>query len=1449
NILQSTSEGTTDLFIGGAVNNAGNFADFEGSIQGAFVDNEYFNEGTADDVAFVTSFFFKDTSDGTDFSDNFITGVGLIGGSAEKRFDAFAESDMTRLGLVIPAWESSPAVYGALATTEPNTPVFADNSTSVASNPFTLPAYENIGYVFLNQGAVADSFQIIGDNYDVNLGVWKPAISGDVVNLTSNLDSFEQINYNNDVYWSNVSGGGALTNPGETTFGAFASVGTTFLGESSEGAIKGVKTFFDLNAAGSVIGGTLSICAGGSNPSGCSEESTNYKIIFSGTTINGVFNGSVTSATVEPPFSAPQALPTITGELEGLFTGIVTESTQELYDAFVGGFNFGDSGDSTKFLAGTFVVEREDRLTAGEIGALTQTAILVNNESGNTGFFRTNSNTDYLVGGGNVIRFDEFTNEIAKITDSTYLATLGHWEEALVMPDNLIYGNPSTVPEYNQTSPVWWVSAKPVLPPKNLSGTYRRSGGSTPLPFLGYHGNDTDPTIAQITQLDIEFSVDFSKSTNNITNGSFYASADNFPDNYIWDISGFGGETQDGALVFDFTNATGTYEDENANIVAIDQVSMRGIFINSTATTPNFKGEGVAGGFSLASGNNFLDGVFVAGIEDVAFLDLRLEGLDPLEIDESNPINNGLVMIGDWQGWNSDYEPVYEGIVAFDAGAPVFLTDWNIGAPGTVFKQDNATGGNTFPLSSTYPGVQWGIWDMQAGEIGPSVYFDLAAESFGSFDFLPWLVVPALDPSTEITTYTGLVNYGFTRASMTRNSWGGTLSALNVSMGLDFSTGYINDGTINLCFGGSGCASSEESWHGHFGGGSINQGVINPIWVYGSVSNGWDFEGEIGGFMTGYNAPPNNSPNLPPYDALVGGFSLAEGNCGDGCSSYTGRTVSGTFLSEQENRLDANDMYYVDGHKKGALMQGDGTIKYGLIGTHDASLPTDIFFIDESTVNNTIWKLGGFYEPANINASNKSRNCGYTCNFETGIWEGDTSLFADNTSSSASSIISGPIAWLNYTPIDFSGLPLARFGSSSINANQEFNSPDDVSVAAIEPGPLGAFEFDFDVNLLDGTIHNTILTTQYSETVLGTALDFFWSLELTPDNKMQDGVAFFDLGDIGNITGGTLTVKEAGNVVATVAITESIISGAFTVSPDSATNDASVGGSILLGASFNFMSKTINTRVIGDYDVLGYFEERLSRNELLAMNDNLGLIVKRSGATSTVEEHFLTTGNNSSIRFADTSLTDAQLTSNTDGNIHDTLFGSNPLNVIEENGGPTAASNNTPGFNVGWGLWDGGADIIDAQGGSTVFTADPAYWLSVQRADIADLTGLWSYSNVIDHAGSGSHGNLDSLDMGFNVDFGSGQISNGFFDADVNSTLWHTEFTGTAHGPVVNIINFTGSTITGLTAPTITGEMRGMFTGTGINQGFATGFSLHEVGGEYLNGVGLLGTRTALPLP
>ena len=1467
-------------------------ADFEGDIQGAFVDNSY-GVTPASDVAFVTSFYLKDTSVDTMFSGNFVTGVGLIGGSVENRFDAFAQSDMTRLGFLAPVGTDN-QVYSALATTASGTPIFADNTASIPTDPFQLPVSENINYVFLNQGAGVQQYPNVG-GYDITLGAWQPGSAGKVAKLTDSLNLDIGTDYFDDVYWSSVGGGGPLDSAyviSSLTYG-HSIFDDSFMGETSAGIIKGVKAHFDATyLVDSVTSGVLSICAGGSQ-TGCSDESTLYFLNFSGSLENGTFTAdSITSMIIKMP-DGSVVESTISGELEGLFTGKVIEGSSDLYDAFVGGFNFSDAG-SNHFITGNFVVEREDRLTSSQINNASKNALMVDTDTGLANFYRATTTLDNSLtfisrseSLDDVIKFDSdasgdtiITTETSKTTNpGGFDLTWATWTNAEVLPDNLILGNFDS--RFNSAPPLWWAVYDDVIPPSNLTGTYRTIlTGEVQLPFIGAEGDlgDLGGSFVSFTNsasiLDIEFDVNL--TTGDILNGMFSASVETGANQYnTWVLNGFNGAIKDGDLNFNFidagTNDFGDYTPYAGTATTIDHAQMNGSFVTKS-TVPNFEGEGVVGGFAFdasdgESGGSYLDGLFVAGVEDVVFLDKRLEGLDPLETDEYDPVNNGLVMIGDWSGWSSGYSPVYSGIVAFDAASPVFLTDWD-GIPYTVFKQDNATGVNTFPLSSTYPGVQWGIWDMQAGEIGPSAYYDVAAESFDNFDFLPWLVVPALDPSTEITTYTGSTNYGFTRDSMTRNNWEGTLSALNVSMDVDFTYGSIYDGTINLCFGGTGCASSDESWHGHFGGGSINQGVINPMWVYGSVSNGWDFEGEIGGFLTGYNAGA-------AYDAIVGGFSFAEGNCGEGCSSYTGRTVSGTFLSEQELRLDAYDMDVVDGWKRAALMTGDGTVHTGLMGLHNTrslSSPSpaspnifDIFFIDEGTTNHTIWKLGDDEAPEHILWNQYVTTCENLCILDFGVWDGSATVLTDNTNASIYTMASGPIAWLNYEPVDFDGVSLTRLGQEYFYGPQSFKAQDS-SFEDIAGTYIDEFYFDYDVDFSTNVVHNGKLVFKRQEVIEDKTLDFVWTLAFAPNNGIVDGVNFFDENDFSSAI---LEVWDGSTLVDTVAVSNIIISGAYSFDPTDATNEAEVIGNMILETTFtapiNSVSTIIDTRIAGEYDIWGYRETRLTRDELLNMNDYLGLLVKRTSGL--VDEHFFTNGNNSDMIFADNNITDTQMGTDADLFINDRLHGYDPVQLVVENGGLTAAStldsSVSSQFSVGWGAWNGGANIIDAQGGSSAFHSEPLYWLSAKRADIQDLNGEWNYNTVLAAEGEGTHGSLSSLDMSFDVSFGTGLITGGQFEAVVggSDTRWYTEFTGTAHGPVANINDFSGATL-GLdadyslnAAASITGEMRGIFTeGTAGAQGFATGFALEATtdGGSTfsnLNGVGILGTRTALGVP
>ena len=1489
-VQESTSMGTTDLWIGGDVLAASTFNDFESNIQGAFVDdgddttpstkagflNSFYFRANVDDPAFTA----PDALDGNSGQQS-VFGVALVGSNdIEVRLDDFAELDMSRLGLVVP-WEES-IVYGALATTEVNTPIFADNTLSVPTDPFTLPASGDINYVFLNRGAdVSKLYNGVGVYNEIILGKWTPGSNGNVVNLTNEVDSNEKTEYFNDVFWTSVSGGGELLSPYITTpltYGHKVEE-PSFMGESSAGTIKGVKAHFDAsNFLDIVTDGVLSVCAGGSDPGSCSDDSTIFTINFIGEMANGTFTAdTITSMTIKHPDGTTTS-PTINGELEGLFTAKVTEGANDLYDAFVGGFSFSDAS-MNKLLAGTFVIEREDRVNSSEISDISKFVLAVDTGDNTTDtFYNATSSPDsslrlFAKGDSDLIikhNNDSGAGTLTSIAGGalnpgSFRLTWAFMLDALFMPDNLILGHPGNSPGFSSAAPLFWAHFDKVIPPSNLIGTYRsilQDAGPAQLPFLGAFGDTTDPagTYGIFNQsgnsLDVSFDVDFSLSSNNISNGSFSASIDTGGDgNDSWVLNaGFGGEVKDNNLKFNLvdagSNTFGTFTPGSGSGIPIDSASLNGSFVNKLSDS--FEGEGVVGGFSLNAGGSsgsFLDGLFLAGIEDETFLDSRLDGLDPLETDPDDPKYNGLVMIGNWHN-ESSQDKIYPSIVANADTTPVFMNDWD-GNFSRVFKKVDATGGNTFSLTG-YDGVKWGIWENVDPLNGPSAIYSLDGTSFDDFPVMPWLVVPALDPDSEVTAYDGFINYGFTRAYNTHNSWGATLSALNVSLGLDFLNGNINDGTINLCFGGSGCGSAEEAWHGHFAAvpgsvtfipGQIDQGVMPLLNVTGSTNHvdgtSEPFYGDIGGFLTGF------VDTSSPYNGLAGGFNLTTG------SSSEDRSVSGTFLSEKETRLSSLDMNYIDGFARGALMKPDGTVLTGLSGIHSSSSPSSVFFIDESTANNTVWKFGAYYHADMIHWNQFSDSNSNSLDF--GIWNGITTAQTSNLDDSVSTPYTGPVPWVNYIASDFSGLNLVRFGegNSYIYGDVSFDS-ETSGFTPITSNDPGDFNFSFDVDPATGDVLGHLMTLTKAQSIEGVAYTFIWEFELNPNNDVTDGVAMFNLADFDSAT---LTVKDASlDVVASSNVSTAIVSGAISADRSSTWNQSHIGGSVLLESTVTVGGFVIDTKVLGDLDIFGYYEDRLTQSDLLAMENNLGIFVKRS--SDAVSNFHLSNGNNSDLKITEGSITDSNIDNHTKKD--DILFDWKPVSTLSEETTTLGAVNNTPGFNVGWGPWTSTKSTDHNGVESSNYHAEPVYWLSAKETPIGEISnGFYRYGNntgvdipgaVLDKLGEGTHGNLTDLAMSFEVNFGTGAVNAGLFEAVLNDgstdTTWFTKFGGTVNGATALMDSFSESTIDA-SPVTMSGEIRGVFTGTGAdtNHGFAAGFSLTD-STNVLNGVGLINSRT-----
>jgi hypothetical protein len=1439
-IRSSNSSGNTRLDIDGV---PGSFANFAGNIQGAFVDNADSNAGVANNVAFATSFFFEDTS-----TSDRVSGVGLIGGSSEVRFDEMAEGDMSRLGLVLPVWEES-AVFGALATTAPSTPIFVDNALSTPT-PFDLPDSVDIGFVFRSQGSTPFTLPGVG-GYDVILGQWIVSDTGDVVRLNSSVDEFDSTLYSNDVYWTTVGDSGPLSSPyvGSSLTYAHPISDISFLGSSTSGSVKGVKAFFDMDAAGDVTGGSLNICAGGSDPESCSDDATIYKFIFTGGTTDGVFTADpISTITIIPPGGIPTST-TFNGEFEGLFTGKSVESGDEIFDAFVGGFNFKDTTES-HFLAGTFVIEREDRLTAAELAGLTNWAVLVDNGTGGNSlvdWFRSDLSSDNFVGNGNVITTGTTdgltTNEVVRATDPNgYKLTWGNWINSRVEPDNLILGNPGTIPAY-PAAPLWWVSANPAKAPENLTGTFRTILSGGPLSFLGTDGQFSDLfqlTWNDITLLDIEFDVNF--LSGNITNGTFNAETGGGSPN-TWMLHGFEGLVLDSLVIFNNftdngTNDYGLYTPYLGTGTVIDKVNMRGLVINKNTTSDNDLG--ITGGFALessAAGSNgtFLNGVFVAGIEDIVFLDTRFD-----DIPKADFTSQGLIIFADKEniscctpsGYTKDY--IYPALSngAGTSGSPIsprFLENdpVNTVTNDALYVKGNAT--ETIVRGVGGYAVDWGMWkDTGAGSAIAQLNDGLGSIK-DDFNTTIWAVVNDYD--SNISGLTGSYTFAKTTGFM-GEARDGAITDVFAGFEVDFATGGVTDGFLRVCVAGSSDCSGADIW-GVFFAGTITNGYMENTSLFGDIyldGGGTDniaAGGKINGIFTSYESAENR------YNAFAGGFNL---NATTDSSNY----ISGVFLTERDDRYnpDKNVIgsdYLFQGFSegsKGLLLLADNTLLTGLTGNaNNFSGSEDVSFIDSA--NDKIYNFGTAAENAYTDYHFCCSNDG-DGTLQLGYWNdaGGVSIFTDNLDLTVKTTLPSDIAWINYTPATYT----QQTGRFSSNRGINFYWKDSNGAVFEDTGFYSSMEFEFDVDFSTGIISNGNLELAYDDCACSFPNIWKATFDGTVNTVATSGLA--------NISGNFISRNpSSGAVTATDAITSAKIFGDFAVNADS--------GSTPHFAGLFFLDSTaasLSTR--GVFTVDGYVEDRLTDAQLKGMETYIGMSYnategsyKLNYASSTTSVPLL--GSDLSQTSTDWGDSDA---------IRDQIQLSRINGVVKENGTGSTV-NSVAGFDVGWGIWAGGRDFASS-GITDVFAQEsttPDYWLSAKPIDkdLMPVTGEILFNDVLGFQGASTNdGAFNALTAAINVNFGTGGLTGNIMATTTNNNIvWDVGVAGSINGHVNGVSNAstavlspTSLTVGGSSIPSFAGDMTGIFVGTSSPNAFATGFNIHDfTNGNKIAGTALIG--------
>lgn len=1434
NILPSNSIESTRLHIAGDVNDSSLFANFSGSIQGAFVDNAESNEGPATEVAFATSIHFEDVSGDGDFSGNYVTGVGLIGGSSEVRFDETAKMDMSRLGLVVP-WEES-IVYSALATTEVNTPIFADNTLSVPTDPFILPASSDINYVFLNQGAdVPTPYNGIGVYNEIILGKWTPGSNGNVVNLNNNVDLHDRTEYFDDVFWSSVSGGGELSSPYITnslTYGHDVAE-ASFMGESSVGTIKGVKAHFDASNFLDVVSlGVLSVCAGGSDPSKCSEDSTVFTINFTGTMENGTFTAdSITSMTIKNPDGTTSS-PTVNGEFEGLFTAKVMEGANDLYDAFVGGFSFSDAS-MNKLLAGTFVIEREDRVSSSEISDISKLALAVDTGDNTSNMFYSatsmanssirlfaQDDSDLIIKHNNDAGAGTLTSIGGGVANpGTFNLTWAIMFDSLFMPDNLILGHPGNSSGFSNASPLLWAHFDKVIPPTNLTGTYRsilQDGGPTQLPFLGAYGDIADPagTYGIFNQsgnsLDVSFDIDFSLSSNNISNGSFSASIDTGGDgNDTWVLnSGFGGEVKDNRLKFNLidsgSNNFGTFTPGSGSGIPIDSASLNGSFVNKLSDA--FEGEGVVGGFALSAGGSsgsFLDGLFLAGIEEEVFTDFRFEDIaksaltqqgfiinvDKFNFEPNNPgsYNEGFIYPVLSNGTGTSGSPI----------SPRFLENdpFNPSSPNpendALYLKENAA--ETVSRNIAGYDVDWGQWDRTAG--GSSVaQLDATLELIeNDFDSVIWSIVNDYD--AEITGLTGKYTFAKTVGFMGQGFYDSNSHAVTdvfAAFDVDFGTSIVSNGFLRVCAGGSAGCTGSYIWEASFGGAFVN-GFFEDTGISGEIYyNGMDIDdiedGTITGIFTSHDATNNR------FNAFAGGFNF---------DAYNDENfhVAGVFLTERDDRYRpdpsnsggaqiARDLHEINGEIWDAMyITPYGEIKTGLSGYEFMVYNTGPVFLNRDT--GQIVFLGNDSNNEFPYSADDWRN------IEFGIWDLQSTpkLFSDNLDTSLFTTLNTPLIWTNFVPAQPFTQMTGRFSTFNGFADPYGMTLEDGAINGFSYG-FDDFAFEFDIDFSTGLISNGYMFVQndLSTEVLN------WELEFTgqatgPNLSFSTSTANFFVTSSGELVPGTLSPIDEVNLNAAFADYSSIptVSGIF---------------------GFREDRSGVDTFVQGYFGVEGFADDRFTVTQLQAFQEHVGILDGGLWATSDTKGSPL-------FAYPASGFSDwgnIQLT-------HEAFSEEEPNVVARENVSTTTETYYNATFDVGWGLWDDGyedSEYYEDGVFSDGYTL-PLWWLSAKPLDsnLMPTTGSAVYNDVIAFEGNSSNdGVVQTLTAGINVNFGTGALD-GNITLQTNDTgvVWDVDVAcgaGCVKGSTAKLTPLAGTvhSVGANAAATVTGSLHGIFVGT-----------------------------------
>jgi hypothetical protein len=547
--------------------------DIEGEMRGAFLDH------ANDEHGLLASFWFREATaafhaenghDDEEAPSASISGLALVEGWHENRYDFQEEAQLTQRGLVLAAnrrgaTEFTPQshyfVYATDTQHQTQTPLFAE-----PLNPLAPATHDNVERLFRIGDASATQLAHDVAGYALDWGIWQRTAAGGAEAYLDSDDLTQVETGFDDLLWAVINETDLSRPSGTYTYDRTLA----HLGVSDAGSVSEVQASFDLDfsdADGMLENGLLTVCVGGS---GCDDAHSD------------VWESDGISASLDGGLSFTQHLDgtvtyrdastsTFSGNLSGSFLG---QNEDGGLDALLGGFNLYDEENDSHYVTGMFLNERQEPQLADP--ALYAMSIIGN---------------DVLLGEADVLQ-EPFIDTVLELLDALPLdpdiishpspdfeVTWGRWNTAEVLL-------PSGHPELMGPS-IYWATVREATELANLNGSYsyQSDNACATGSCIGGDANGGD-----LKQVDMGFQVDF--GTGAISNGALTA-IDSQDRN--WAVS-FDGALEGAAATMD-NIATADGSDLNGITGTIN-----GVFTGSDV--PAF-----VGGFGLQSGADFVQGM------------------------------------------------------------------------------------------------------------------------------------------------------------------------------------------------------------------------------------------------------------------------------------------------------------------------------------------------------------------------------------------------------------------------------------------------------------------------------------------------------------------------------------------------------------------------------------------------------------------------------------------------------------------------------------------------------------------------------------------------------------------------------------------------------------------------------------------------------------------------